>query len=163
MSKIIVINGMATSGKSTFVSLCHEINQKVIETSTIDFIKQVALYAGWNGEKDDLGRRLLSDIKDALEKYNDIPNKRIDEFINKRPDNIIFVNAREPHNVQYYKNKYNAISLLITNPNTPNINTNHADKNVFEYNYDYIIVNDGTLADLKNKAKKFLKTLDLLN
>lgn len=155
--KIIVINGMGGSGKSTFVALCHEIDSRVIETSTVDFVKQIALQAGWDGVKDQKGRRLLSDIKDALERYDDVPNKKIDEFIQSHPDNIIFVNAREPHNIQYYKDKYNALTILVTNPNTQIIEGNHADENVYEYEYyDFTIRNEDSITKLKDKAKIFM-------
>ena len=159
MSKIIVINGAATVGKSTFISLCHEIDPRVIETSTVDFVKEIALKAGWDGIKDQKGRRLLSDIKDALERYDDVPNKKIDEFIQSHSDNIIFVNAREPHNIQYYKDKYNAITVLVTNLNAKTVHGNHADENIYDYNYDIHIDNSGTLEQLKKVAKVFLDNL----
>lgn len=159
MSKIIVINGAATVGKSTFISLCHEIDPRVIETSTVDFVKEIALKAGWDGIKDQKGRKLLSDIKDALERYDDVPNKKIDEFIQSHSDNIIFVNAREPHNIQYYKDKYNAITVLVTNLNAKTVHGNHADENIYDYNYDIHIDNSGTLEQLKKVAKVFLDNL----
>ena len=34
-----------------------------------------------------------------------------------------------------------------------------SDANVNEYNYDYYILNDGSLEDLKNKAKEFIEKL----
>ena len=156
MSKVIVINGMGGSGKSTFISLCHEIDPRVIETSTVDFVKEIALQAGWDGEKDQKSRRLLSDIKDAFERYDDVPNKKIDEFIQSHPDNIIFVNAREPHNIQYYKNKYNALTIIVTNPHVTPITSNHADAGVYDYIYDLYIENSGDLNLLKETAKFFL-------
>lgn len=156
MPKVIVINGMGGVGKSTFVSLCHEIDPRVIETSTVDFVKEIAMQAGWDGIKDQKGRRLLSDIKDALERYDDVPNKKINEFIQSHPDNIIFVNAREPHNIQYYKDKYNAITVLVTNLNAKTVHGNHADENIYDYNYDIHIDNSGTLEQLKKVAKVFL-------
>ena len=156
MPKVIVINGAATVGKSTFVSLCHEIDPRVIETSTVDFVKEIALQAGWDGIKDQKGRRFLSDIKDALERYDNIPNKKIDEFIQSHPDNIIFVNAREPHNIAYYQDKYNARAVLVVNQNVAKIQGNHADENVNDYDYDIVINNSGTLEDLKETAKWFL-------
>lgn len=158
MSKVIVINGSGGVGKSSFVSLCHEIDPRAIETSTIDFVKEIALQAGWDGVKDEEGRRLLSDLKDALERYHDIPNQKVDEFIQSHPDKIIFVNVREPHNIYYYKGKYNAISILMTNPNTKEVLGNHADANVFDYEYyDFHINNKGTIAELKDKAEIFME------
>lgn len=159
MPKVIVINGMGGVGKSTFISLCHEIDPRVIETSTVDFVKEIALKAGWDGVKDQKGRRLLSDIKDALERYDDVPNKKIDEFIQSHPDNTIFVNAREPHNIAYYQKKYGARAVIVTNYNVKQINGNHADENVNDYDYDVIINNSGTLEDLKETAKWFLTNL----
>lgn len=163
MSKIIVINGISTSGKSTFVTLCHEINPKVIETSTVDFVKKVALYAGWNGKKDELGRKLLNNLKKSLEEYNDIPNTKIDDFITKNSENIIFINVREPYNIEYYKRKYDAITLLIQNLRISTSKKNLADKNVFKYNYDFTVFNNGTLLDLKKKATYFLKNIGCYN
>lgn len=156
MPKIIVINGMGGSGKSTFVALCHEIDPRVIETSTVDFVKEISLQAGWDGAKDQKGRRLLSDIKDALERYDDVPNKKIDEFIQSHPDNIIFINAREPHNINYYQQKYGALTIIVKNDNAKKVIGNHADENVDNYNYNIVINNSGSLEDLKEKAKWLL-------
>lgn len=157
MPKVIVINGSGTVGKSTFVSLCHEIDPRVIETSTVDFVKEIALQAGWDGVKDEIGRRFLSELKEAMEHYHDIPNQKVKEFIQSHLDNIIFVNVREPHNIQYYRDVYNAITVLVTNSNAKEIQGNHADENVYDYEYDFIIHNDGTIAELKDKAEIFLE------
>lgn len=157
--KIIVINGRGTSGKSTFISLCREFNPTVIETSTVDFVKEIALQAGWNGIKDIEGRRFLSDLKDAMERYHDIPNRYIDQFIQNHPNNIIFINAREPHNIEYYKQKYGALTILVENPNTAIVTGNHADDGVYDYPYDIWIENSNTLEDLKDAAKLFLTNI----
>ena len=91
-----------------------------------------------------------------MERYHDIPNKKVDEFIKFHPDNIIFVNAREPHNIAYYQNKYNARTVIVNNCNVKQIYGNHADENVNNYDYDVVINNSGTLKDLKETAKWFL-------
>ena len=36
------------------------------------------------------------------------------------------------------------------------ITSNMADKNVFNYDYDYVIQNNGTITDLKQKAKELI-------
>lgn len=160
MPKIVIINGSGGTGKSTFVSLCHDINDKVIEISTVDFVKEVAKFAGWNGEKNEIGRKFLSDLKDAMEEYGDIPNKKVEEFINSHPENIIFINVREPYNIHYYKTKYNALTILLVNERIQNIKTNHADADVDNYSYDYIIENNGTLSQLMEYARKVLKKIE---
>ena len=37
-----------------------------------------------------------------------------------------------------------------------NEQSNHADQEVMNFNYDYIIDNDGTIEDLKKKANSFI-------
>ena len=155
--KIIVINGTGGSGKSTFVSFCKEFDDRVIEISTVDFVKEVVRYAGWNGKKDEKGRLFLSDLKDCMEKYDDIPNKKICSIIESNPTKIFFINAREPKNIAYYKTKYDAITLLITNDRVPLITSNHADAHVFNYQYDFHITNNVGLKVLKRKAKEFME------
>lgn len=160
MNKVIVINGMAASGKSTFVSLCKEIDTRVTELSTVDWVKKVARFAGWDGVKDEKGRLFLSDLKDCMEKYDDIPNKKVCEIIDRSSNGIFFVNAREAKNIAYYKARYNAITVLITNYRVPMITSNHADANVWNYSYDFYIQNDGSLDELKEKAKNFMEMIN---
>ena len=176
--KVIVINGKPTAGKSTFIKLCNEIainwtysykdyNYQVFELSMVDFVKDVALYAGWDKEKDKKGRKFLADIKNAIESYDKtIIYDNIDEFIqneeywiDENNYNFYFINARNPEDIKYLVNKYNAISLFIDNPNVPMVESNSEDKNIENYKYDITIVNDGTLEDLKAKAKEFLSSL----
>ena len=68
----------------------------------------------------------------------------------------IFVHAREPHNIQYYKNKYNAITILVVNDHVEQVTSNHADMEVYDFAYDYIIDNNGDLEQLKESAKTFM-------
>ena len=160
MPKVIVINGSGQSGKDTFMDLCMELDHNILKISTIDFVKQVARYAGWDGVKDDEGRKFLSDLKDAMETYEDIPNRVVEQFIQGHPDNIIFVSAREPDNIEYYIKQYNALAVLVINPRVKPIVTNHADSEVFNYGYDLIIENTGTLEEYREMAKFFLDNLD---
>lgn len=154
--KVIVINGTGTVGKSTFISLCKQIDNQVVEVSTVDEVKRIAFECGWDGTKTPKNRKFLSDLKDLLESWNDLPNKKICEYIKSHTDQIIFINAREPHNIQYYKDKYDAITVLVTNPSVEQITSNHADMEVYDYAYDYIIDNNGDLEQLKESAKTFM-------
>lgn len=156
---VIVINGSAGVGKDTFVSLCQELNDKVCNVSTVDFVKQIAYQCGWFGTKTETDRKFLSDLKDLLEDWNDVPNKKIDEFIQAHTDCIIFVHAREPKNIRYYVKKYNAISLLIKNSRVQKVSTNHADREVEDYDYSYAINNDSSFEDLKKTAEWFLNEI----
>ena len=48
---------------------------------------------------------------------------------------------------------------MILNPNVEKIESNHEDANVEDYNYDYIIENDGTLGQLDVMAKFFVREI----
>ena len=134
----------------------------------VDFVKDVAIDAGWRGDKTEEGRRFLADIKNAIERYDkNIIYKHIDDDIQsyrifckmRGHDPIFFINARNPADITYLVKKYNAISLFIDNPNVPMVESNPEDKGVENYRYDVTIVNDGTMDELKAKAEKFLEEL----
>ena len=159
---IIIINGTGGAGKDTFVSFCAEV-EKVLNISTVDKVKEAAaILVGWNGEKDEVSRKLLVDLKQLSIAYNDAPTKYICDMAEKfkqSDDKLMFVHIREAEEIEKAKKLLNARTLLITNPRVQLITSNNSDGKVNEYKYDYYIQNDGTLDDLKEKAKKFVEEL----
>lgn len=159
---IIIINGTGGAGKDTFVSFCSEF-VKVLNVSSVDKVKEAAkILVGWNGEKDEVSRKLLVDLKRLSVDYNDAPTKYIksmaDNFKNS-DEELMFVHIREAEEIEKTKKLLNAKTLLITNPRVQLITSNDSDGKVNEYKYDYYISNDGTLEDLKYKAKQFIEEL----
>ena len=75
--KIAIVNGRGASGKTTFETMVQKIaaarGKKVKVTSTIDYVKEVAELLGWDGEKTPENRRFLSDLKDTLTRWRDVP------------------------------------------------------------------------------------------
>lgn len=163
-TKVIVINGNGGVGKDKFVEFCQELNDHIHQISTVDFVKEIAKDCGWNGSKAPEDRKFLSDLKDLLEAWGDVPNKKVEEYIDsvsiiKKNCNFpstVFVHAREPHNIQYYKDKYNAITVLVLNNHVEQVTSNHADMEVYDFAYDYIIDNNGDLEQLKESAETFM-------
>ena len=163
--KIIIINGVAGSGKDLFVKFFKKnYKYKCLNLSTIDDVKEISeKYLGWDGIKTDKSRKLLSDFKKL---WNDFNNGPFDSVINKiknfedilrSENNIFFIHSREPEEIQkfvdYFKEK--CITLLIKrNVEVPN---NYSDKNVENFNYDYIIYNDGEISELEQKSIDFMK------
>lgn len=166
--KIICINGYPQSGKDTFVNFCYSFGSIIQSYSTVDFVKKIAKECGWNGVKDLKSRKFLSDLKDILTEWDDIPvrdiKRKILEFIGPvenlgyNTDKIIFfIHTREPKELQRFKDEFGAKTLLIQRPSVENNEqSNHADKEVLNFNYDYVIDNDGTLEDLQKKADSFI-------
>ena len=159
---IVIINGTGRAGKDTFVSFCSEF-VKVLNVSSVDKVKEAAkILVGWNGEKDEVSRKLLVDLKRLSVEYNDAPTKYIESMAENFRDSdeeLMFVHIREAEEIEKTKKLLNAKTLLITNPRVQIITSNDSDGKVNEYNYDYYILNDGTLEDLKEKANKFVKEL----
>lgn len=166
--KIMVINGAPCSGKDTFVSLCQKHLIWCGNFSTVDFVKEVARKCGWNGTKTPENRKFLSDLKDLLTEWGDIPYKKVFVEVQRlgydatrfgfdEDEAVCFIHCREPQEIQKFVDRLNAKTLLIRRPAVEsNEQSNHADAQVFNYNYDYTITNDGTLADLEQKAVDFL-------
>lgn len=167
--KIVIINGAPRSGKDTFVGFClDELKEYGHAFSTVDFVKDVAKYCGWNGEKTLKDRKFLSDLKDLLTEWNDVPYQMIRSEIAKiyliaeqygvdHNKFVIFIHCREPEEIQRFVDEYNAVTVLLRRPDVEgNEQSNHADMKVFEYNYDYEIINDKGFDELRDAAKAFL-------
>lgn len=159
---IIIINGTGGAGKDTFVNFC-AAEEKVLNVSTVDKVKEAAkILVGWNGEKDEISRKLLVDLKQLSIAYNDAPTKYILEMaekFNKSDDKFMFIHIREAEEIEKTKKLLNAKTLLISNPRVKLITSNNSDGQVNQYQYDYYINNDGTLEELKDKAICFMKEL----
>ena len=169
MVQIVIVNGMPTVGKSQFVEYCLEkLGPWGREISTVDFVKDIAKQAGWNGEKNLKNRKFLSDLKDLLTEWNDVPYKKIkEEYDNfnfeleqydvSNHKAFLFVHCREPQEIQKFKDRLNAFTVLIRRESVEsNKQSNHADSEVFNFNYDAVIDNNGDLRELKEKAIGFV-------
>jgi len=170
---IITVNGAPGCGKSTFESYCEEVltsaDWECHIVSTIDFVKGLARQCGWNGEKTAEARKFLSDFKAFLSDtyLGDITfNKLCEEFrkatypygqFEVPTDKVVFfVDAREPKQLERFSNECNAVSLVIRNEKAEAMATsNTSDSDVLDFDYNWSINNDGTLAELKQKAHIF--------
>ena len=156
---VVVINGHPTSGKDTFVKLCSKNDKSVKNISIVDYPKSIAELCGWRGSKLDKDRKFLADLLDILAEWDDIPFKKVCEFIEQCNNNIIFIHSRSPYDIERFKNKFNATTIFIDNKNVKRVSNNHADNNVEDYNYDYIIDNNKGIVELNEGAKTFLKLI----
>ena len=172
--QITIINGTGGSGKDTFVSYCKELLEdksglttNCLNVSTVDYVKEIAGYCGWNGEKDPASRKFLSQLKDAMTEWRDLPVIDVKGQINRFEQMarwcgtwdkaVVFVHCREPEEIARLVDELNAKALLIRRESAENIQQiNHADNNVLNYEYDYTIYNNGTKEELKEEARRYL-------
>lgn len=171
--KIIILNGTAGAGKDTFVGMCKDILGAglIRNVSTVDFVKEVATFCGWDGIKTHKNRKFLSDLKDLLTEWNDIPLKKVIKEVEEWQNyltskdmydtGVVFIHCREPQEIEklvYEFADYDVRTLLIRRSKAEAIpQINHADNEVLDYSYDYTIYNDSTLSWLRNEAAVFLR------
>ena len=169
--KIVVVNGFPQVGKDEFVRCClSELGAFGKLISTVDFVKEIAARCGWDGTKTPQNRKFLSDLKDLLTNWGDVPYKKtlqeIDMFKfdlncwNVPDKGVVFIMCREPEEIERFERELNAKSVLIRRASVEfEQQSNHADSEVLNHKYDYIIENNSTVDELKEKAKGFLKNL----
>jgi guanylate kinase len=158
--KIFVINGFPQSGKDTFINMCSKY-ATVYSFSSVDRVKMALSILGWNGVKTPEQRKALSDLKDMSTNLFDGPVKYIKDMVSTVPvdeDCLIFIHAREIPELQRYEKELGAETILIRRDIHAPI-TNHADANVEDYYYTYIINNNSTLAQLEERVKSFIQTV----
>lgn len=160
---IFITNGYPRCGKDTFA----EILNKYIPTkkvSSIDIIKKIAIDCGWNGIKTDKSRKFLSDLKKLTTEFSDLSfdyvNKLIQKFYTEYYYKILLIDIREIDEIKKLINYNTEIkTIFIENNNIEKNISNDSDKQVENYEYDYIIKNNGTLEEFEENIKEFIKEI----
>lgn len=160
--KIYILNGSGTAGKGELAKAI----SKYITTykySSIDLVKEMYETIGIDrNNKDEKKRKLYSDTKDMLTQYDDIPFKDIASIVadfknNKIEEEVLLIDIREPDEIARAEKTFGAETILVRRANAKKITSNHADRDVENYVYDYIIENNGTLEQLDDTAYQFIK------
>ena len=107
---------------------------------------------------------LATEYNDAP--YNDIID-RVLKFIycKQNKNQLLFIHIREPKEIQRLvdfckESNIEVSTLLIKRENIESVEYgNMADDNVYNYDYDFVINNDGTLDDLLNTAIWYLRRI----
>lgn len=168
--KIYIVNGMGTSGKTSFENFIHQTIFETINISSIDYAKEMCKLIGWDGNKDEKGRKFLSDVNLALEDYNNSPFQSVlnnIEYWKKQDYKYFFVDIREPQRIDKFKKmckeyNYQVFTVFIRRPGIPQITSNVADASTLKpYDYDYYLDNDGTLEEWYEKSAKFAREIIL--
>lgn len=172
--KIFIVSGKANAGKDTTCELINNyVRLKELNSINLQFSSYIKMYAkvisGWNGEEITKPRSLLQELGTSI-----IREKIDNKFFIKRIigdikvysyycDVITISDARLPEEIDSIYNTFeNVIRVNIERPNFNN-NLNETEKKhrtevgLDGYNnYDYTLVNDGSIEDLNNKIKKIV-------
>ena len=71
---------------------------------------------------------------------------------------VVLMDIREPEEIERAKKEFDAKTILILNDRVPHILSNMADANVFNYEYDFVIENNGTLEEFEEAVKSFAES-----
>lgn len=175
MKNIILISGKAESGKDTVADLIKELipNRRTISMSYASYLKHICkeIY-NWNGIKDKEGRTLLQRIG------TDVIRSKVPDFWVRNVAQLIFVlqdefdyitisDCRFSNEIEYMISQFGdkVITLRIERPNHKSYLNSEQLKHLSEvaldnYVFDYLIINDGTIDDLRNKVQKFIKFME---
>lgn len=149
---------MARCGKDTFANILNEFIP-TLKYSSIDRVKEIASLCGWDGGKSEKDRKFLSDLKILTSEYSNMPYlsiiKKYDDFLKDDKHSVLLIDIREPKEIDKVKSALNAKTILINNSRVKFIDSNMADANVFNYTYDYMIENNGTLDDFRKNIERF--------
>ena len=166
MKKVFITNGSGGNGKDTFANFLDKYIS-VFKYSSIDLVKDMYEHIGIDrNNKTEKKRKLYSDTKDLLTKYDDIPFKDVASIVADFKNNyieadVLLIDIREPEEIEKAKIAFNAETILIKNDRVDVITSNDGDAGVFDYAYDYIIENNGTLEEFKENIRVFVDEIIL--
>ena len=168
MVKVVIVNGMPECGKTTAQEICRDtlklINWNCVIKSSVEWVKEIATFAGWDGTKNDKNRKFLSDLKAVLTSWDDaVLNhliREVDYYHYTGDNHVIFIDIREPYEIEKAKEAFNAATLIVRRPQVEcNHYNNDSDMGVFNFKYDYTIWNDRGIEGLTAECVAFLKKL----
>jgi len=123
----------------------------------------------WDGEKDDKGRRLLQVLgTEAGREYND--NIWLDKMREQIEKNVGYANywlipdTRFPNEMDFIRCYETMLGMVVEiqrpDLDTGNENYGHSSETALDgVSSDVVIINDGSMDELRSKAKEFVKNL----
>ena len=161
---VVVINGAGGVGKDTMCTFAAE-EYRVRNVSSVEPIKTIARCGGWDGDKSDKSRRLLSDLKALFTQYNDLCFRYIcgqyEQFLNS-DEQVMFVHIREPEEIARFvaAAPEHIKTLLITNSaKAAHVYQNASDDNVGQYDYDCVYDNSLSLEETRGVFLDFFRRM----
>lgn len=173
--KIVCISGKAQNGKDTTATILSEIleaqGNRVLIAHFGDLVKYVCrTFFGWDGKKDEKGRTILQYV--GTDKIRAVSPDYWANFIvsildifRDEWDYVLLPDCRFPNEYEIFKT-YNMDAVLVRivrsnfeSPLTPEQQKHLSEVALDNYPYDAVIVNDGSIDDLRNAIDGFAEYL----
>ena len=164
MDKLVfVVNGKPRAGKDTFAMILNRY-MDVYKYSAVTKVKEIATLCGWDGQKEERDRKFLHELKMLTSEYSDMSHQDVVNEIEKYRNgeieaDVFVVDVREPEDIKRLVEEVGAITVFIENDNVPAITSNAADANVENFEYDFVIPNNGTMKEFEDEIKIFMEFL----
>ena len=160
---IFIVNGKPRAGKDTFAMILNRY-MDVYKYSAVTKVKEIATLCGWDGQKEERDRKFLHELKMLTSEYSDMSHQDVVNEIKKYRNgeieaDVFVVDVREPEEIERLAKEVGAITIFIENNNVPAITSNAADANVENYEYDFVIQNNGTMKEFEDEIKIFMEFL----
>lgn len=143
--------GLAGSGKDTAAMALTAIGWR--RMAFADRLKSLAYDFGWDGHKDDKGRKLLQDLGMAARAYNDrFWINEANSVLNASGSNFakiprVWTDVRFENEAQFIRDRGGLI-IRIKRPGQIASDKHESELNQFEIHADHEVVNGGTIEDL---------------
>jgi len=175
--KVICISGKAQNGKDTTAGFMKEVlearGSRVLIAHFGDLVKYICkTFFDWDGKKDERGRTLLQyvgtdKIRAVSPDYwvNFIVN--ILSIFNDEWDYVLIPDCRFPNEYEIFKHYgFDAVLLRVERPDfvsplTPEQQVHRSETALDGYPFDFTIVNNGDLIDLRMGIDMALEALDM--
>lgn len=164
MDKLVfIVNGKPRAGKDTFAMILNRY-MNVYKYSAVTKVKEIATLCGWDGQKEERDRKFLHELKMLTSEYSDMAYQDVVNEIKKYRNgeieaDVFIVDVREPEEIERLAKEVGALTVFIENNNVPAITSNAADANVENYEYDFVVPNNGTMNDFEEEIKLFMEFL----
>ena len=164
MDKLVfIVNGKPRAGKDTFAMILNRY-MDVYKYSAVTKVKEIATLCGWDGQKEERDRKFLHELKMLTSEYSDMSYQDVVNEIEKYRNgeieaDVFVVDVREPEDIKRLVEEVGAITVFIENDNVPAITSNAADANVENFEYDFVIPNNGTMKEFEDEIKLFMEFL----
>lgn len=156
--RVILLIGKAGVGKDESYKCIKELYPVAERYAFADRLKIFAYEMGWDGRKDERGRKLLQGIGQTVRAYKEgfWALKVAKAVEHDMPEIAVITDCRFPNEIQIIKNYFRDVTTIrIIRDGVAEIN-DISENALNDYEPDFTIDNNGTVLDLQNSLKEVL-------
>ena len=164
---VILFAGKAGAGKDTSAAL---VQKYLPEAQTCAFakrVKEIARAFGWDGKKDEKGRKLLQSVGRVGREYQkDFWANDCVRQISEAKGHALVTDLRFQNELAVVRNSYPEAKLVLVTGRASDLGKNAGDISEHDLdgfpNFDYFLHNIGSIEDLESQIRQMLKSWDLI-